>query len=85
MSTKAMNKGIELKIISIIAEASTIPVEQIQADSSLLDLGIDSLGALTVISDLENEFNLSIETATALEFTHVNQIISYLEEAVPST
>jgi acyl carrier protein len=79
-----MDKDIESMVISIIAEASSLPVEQIQKDSSLLGLGIDSLGALSVISDLENEFNLSIETATALEFTHVNQIISYLESALPS-
>ena len=58
--------NIERQIRKIIAEALQVDEEKIHKDSTIEDLGGDSLHALMLISTLETHFNISITDENAI-------------------
>ncbi|AMY69082.1 acyl carrier protein [Frigidibacter mobilis] len=48
------------RIIAIIAEQAVLDPEQVQLDSSLEDLGIDSLGLVESIFAIEEAFDITV-------------------------
>ncbi|MBD1885005.1 acyl carrier protein [Microcoleus vaginatus] len=68
------------KVISIIAENQYIPQEEISLESEFEKLGIDSLAALGIIGEIENEFNIIIPNDKAFLITNVRQLVESLEE-----
>jgi acyl carrier protein len=68
------------KVISIIAENQYIPQEEISLESEFEKLGIDSLAALGIIGEIENEFNIIIPNDKAFLITNVRQLVEGLEE-----
>jgi acyl carrier protein len=52
----------------------------ITADTSLMkDLGADSLDAVEIIMDLEDEFSVTIPDEVSAKFTCIGDITSYIE------
>lgn len=68
------------KVISIIAENQYIPQEQISLESEFEELGIDSLAALGIIGEIENEFNITIPNDKVFLIKNVRQLVEGLEE-----
>ncbi|MBD2128315.1 acyl carrier protein [Microcoleus sp. ZQ-A2] len=68
------------KVISIIAENQYIPQEKISLKSEFEELGIDSLGALGIIGEIEDEFNIIIPNDKAFLIANVRQLVESLEE-----
>ena len=48
------------KVIEIIAEQAVLETSDVSVDSTLADLGIDSLGLVECIFAIEEEFDISI-------------------------
>jgi acyl carrier protein len=48
------------KVVSAIASVKHIPREMISLDSSLEGLGFDSLDRITLLFELEKQFNISV-------------------------
>jgi acyl carrier protein len=48
------------KVIEIIAEQAVLDVTDVQADSTLASLGIDSLGVVEAIFAIEEAFDISV-------------------------
>jgi acyl carrier protein len=67
------------RVRSTIAESLGIDVEPIQADTRMETLGMDSLGALELMFKLEEEFNISVPTERASEFSTVQAITDAVE------
>jgi acyl carrier protein len=70
------------RVIAIIATNQNIPPEQISLESSFEELDIDSLAALSIIADLENEFNISIPNEEALLISNVRQVVENLQKVL---
>jgi acyl carrier protein len=70
------------RVIAIIATNQNIPPEQISLESSFKELDIDSLAALSIIADLENEFNISIPNEEALLISNVRQVVENLQKVL---
>lgn len=52
---------IEQRVIRCISSSTGIPVSEITADSHLeSDLGLDSLGRVSVVMDVEDEFGVDL-------------------------
>ncbi|OPB36092.1 hypothetical protein A0O28_0108660 [Trichoderma guizhouense] len=60
-------------IFSILSHSLDVPVEEIQMDSNLEDLGADSLVASEIISNLNDAFNVDISNS---EFTSLVDVAS---------
>ncbi len=55
-----MTAEIEQKVIEIIAEQAMLEVEDVTLESTLEDLGIDSLGIVESIFAIEEAFDISV-------------------------
>lgn len=55
-----MANGIRSKVIAIIAEQAVLDVGDVKLDSTLADLGIDSLGLVESIFAIEEAFDVSV-------------------------
>ena len=71
-----MSDPVAEKIFRTLASVKRIPVEQISLDSSLQNLGIDSLDTFTLLFELENEFQISIPDEEAKSIQSVKDIVT---------
>ena len=62
-----------------------IPLEKIEAESKLEDLGLDSLGSLELIFELEEEFHIAVPNERATEFTTVRAVCDGVESLQQSS
>jgi acyl carrier protein len=69
-----MDETVEQRITRVLAALKKVPAEKITPDSNLQELGMDSLDAVNLLFELENEFNLSIPDEFTQGITTVRQI-----------
>lgn len=65
------------KIQEIIAEELGKDVEEVQVETSFEDLDADSLDIFQVISEIEDEFDISIEAEDSLKT--VGDLVTYVQ------
>ncbi len=80
--------SIQDKVIAIIAEQAVLEPSDVTPDSTLQDLGIDSLGLVESIFAIEEEFDISIPfnanepEKSEFDITNVASIIAGIEKLV---
>jgi acyl carrier protein len=62
------------RVSRIVARHLALPVGEVGADTELKALGLDSLGALQLAFDIEEEFEVSVPDDRIAEFTTVRAI-----------
>lgn len=67
------------KVIAVIAAIKRIPEDQVTLESTFEELGIDSLDGVEIVSELEEEFDISIPNEVAFEMRSVRQVTESLE------
>src|ERR1700733_794280 len=75
------------KVIATLASVKHIPREQIKMESSLVDLGFDSLDTISMLFELETNFHVSIPDESARSIRYVHEIVDgirALQAATPS-
>ncbi len=87
MSNELTQEGIPdefaQKVIAIIADTQRIPPEKISLESKFDELGLDSLDAVSIVFELELEFNISIPNDEALVISTVRQAVESLRKLLP--
>lgn len=68
------------KVTSIIAEKLNMDVQNINAQSTLQDLGADSLDMVDIIMKIEEEFGIEINDEDAEKLHNVQDVIDYVHE-----
>lgn len=77
--------NVQDKVIAIIAEQAVLEPSDVRPDSTLEDLGIDSLGLVESIFAIEEAFDISIPfnannpAASEFDITSVRAIIAAVE------
>jgi acyl carrier protein len=74
------------RVRDIVARYLDIPAEKVEPDSKLEELGLDSLGALELIFQIEEEFKIVVPNERAAEFLTVRAVcegIETLQAAAP--
>ena len=66
------------KIISIIADKLHIDATTVQLQSTLQDLGADSLDMVDIIMNIEEEFSIEINDEDAEKLHNVQDVINYV-------
>jgi len=80
------DESIEARIIAGLAKIKKTKPETIQKQASLIeDLDIDSLDTLDLIFQLEEEFDIEIPQEHQLEFSTVQDVITYVQQRVGQT
>ena len=67
------------KVVSIIADKLAESPSRITPNTYLSDLGVDSLDAVELIMEFENQFDISIPDEDVDSIVQVKDIVSYLE------
>jgi len=67
------------KVRNMIAEKMDMDPEEITEDTSFEDMEIDSLDLVEIIMDLEEEFDISIETDENIK--NVGELVDYIVKA----
>jgi acyl carrier protein len=70
------------RVIKAIATTKRIPIESITIDSSFLDLGIDSMDAVEILFELENEFDINIPDDEVRSVRGIRQMCEGVERLV---
>lgn len=76
------------KVIAIIAEQAVLEPSDVTLDSSLEDLGIDSLGLVESIFAIEEEFDISIPfnanepTQSDFDISNVAAIVAGIDKLI---
>lgn len=74
-----MSSPVADKVISIVAAIKRITPEQVTPESSLEQLGIDSLDKINLLFELESAFNIDIPDDVASSIKTVGDIVGKLE------
>jgi acyl carrier protein len=77
-----MSEPIFEKIATILSTTKGIDRELIFIESSFEDLGLDSLDAVELISDLEDEFNVTIPNMELQSIKTIQQAVDGLQKAI---
>ncbi len=72
-------KEIENKVVGVLADKASMDPRRIRLDSSLAaDLGLDSLDAVEMVFELEENYGIEIPDEKIPEFNIVQDVVSYL-------
>jgi acyl carrier protein len=63
------------RVRALIAATQHLPEEKITADSTFLELGIDSLDGINIMFAVENEFNINIPDEAAQNLRSVRDVV----------
>jgi acyl carrier protein len=74
-----MLNAVAEKVLQTLADVKHIPRENISLDQALADLRMDSLDAITLLFELEKQFNLSISDDQVRSLRTVRQIVETIE------
>ena len=71
------------KVKEIIIDELNVDSEKVTLDANLKeDLGADSIDAVQIIMDLEDAFNIEIDTDNAEAISTVRNIVDYIESLI---
>ena len=74
------NEELTERVRGIIATAQHVPVENITADSTFEELGIDSLDGINILFAVESEFNINIPDDAAQKIRSVRDVVDGIAE-----
>jgi acyl carrier protein len=75
---------VERRVLEIIVKRTQHPLERIARDSRIVPELTDSLGAVEIVMDLEDEFEGSIPEETADEIQTVGQLVDHVKTHLAS-
>jgi acyl carrier protein len=67
------------RVRALIAKSLRIPVESVGEDTNLEELGLDSLGALELVFEIEEEFKVKVPDEAVAGFKSVRAICEGLD------
>ncbi len=77
-----MSDELAEKVLTVIAASKRIPREQVRLDSTLEELGLDSLDQLNLLFALESDFNISSPDEQAKSIRTVREMIEGVRKLV---
>ena len=70
-------------IISIIANVAEVPSKKINLDTNLVkDLELESLDLVTLVSEFEEKYNITVEDKDIKNLQTVKDIVDYISKNV---
>ncbi len=74
-----MSDELIARVIACVARSQKMPTENITIDSTFAELGIDSLDAVNILFELENEFGIDIPDEGVAGIGGVREMVNALE------
>jgi acyl carrier protein len=67
------------KVVDIVAEKLGIEKARITKESTMSDLGADSLDLITIVMKFEEQFGIEINDEDAEHMNNIGQVIDYIQ------
>jgi acyl carrier protein len=67
-------------LVERVAFYLELPVSSVHPDAGLVEMGLDSVYAMTLSGDVEDRFGLEIEPTLAWDYPTINMLAGYLIE-----
>jgi len=77
-----MKDQIAQRVIGVIASYAELETGQVSLTTSFEDLGFDSLDALSLVTELEDEFDISISDDEVFAISTVHDAVEILQQRV---
>jgi acyl carrier protein len=77
-----MSEELIQRVMKAIATTKRIPLESVTIDSNFLELGIDSMDAVEILFELENEFDINIPDEEVRSVRGIRQMCEGVERLV---
>jgi acyl carrier protein len=74
---------IRQEVIGIVADIAEVPVAQITPDSTLEELGVDSLNGLRIVAAMEKRYDISIPDEAIGKIRSIPDIIALVDAHIP--
>lgn len=74
--------SVEQRVIDAIARSKRIDAAEIRPETTFQDLGMDSLDAIELLFEIEEEFDLTVEDDAVQGKETVGQVIAAVRQAV---
>ncbi|KAK4462847.1 hypothetical protein QBC42DRAFT_174989 [Cladorrhinum samala] len=68
------------ELFRVLSDVTEIPVDELKDDSTLRDLGVDSLMATEVLNDIRSVLGLTIDLSTFLFFPDLKALATHVDE-----
>jgi acyl carrier protein len=78
--SETTQSGVEATVLKTVASVKRLPREQVSLDSSLADLGYDSLDTMNLLFEIEEEFKVSVPDQQAREIRSVREVVNGIEK-----
>lgn len=72
--------GKRKEVFQILSNVTDVPLEDLRDESTLEDLGIDSLMATEVVNDIRSILNLTIDLSSFLFFPSIKALVAHVDE-----
>ncbi|HEX2094350.1 MAG TPA: acyl carrier protein [Longimicrobiaceae bacterium] len=74
-----MQNEVAERVMTVVAKSQRIPREKVMLASSFDELGIDSLGGISIMFDLETEFGISLSEESAGQLRTIQDLVNGVE------
>lgn len=78
----AESSSIEQRVIAAIARSKRVAADKIGPQTTFEELGMDSLDAIELLFEIEEEFDLTVEDEAVQGKENVGQVIQAVREAL---
>ncbi len=78
-----INDKLRSEVIAIVADIAELEVDEVSEDSSLEELGIDSLGGLRIVAAVEKKYGIVIEETAIGRIRTMPDIFGLVERHAP--
>lgn len=73
---------IEEEIMSVVAKAIDVDVDDLDCHSTFSEMGVSSSGALIISGDLEEKFDIELSETLAWEYPSVSHLANYIHGVI---
>jgi acyl carrier protein len=77
--------SVEQRVIDAIARSKRVDAAKIRPQTTFEELGMDSLDAIELLFEIEEEFDLTVEDEAVQGKENVGQVIAAVQEALAET
>ena len=81
---RVMNQNLVDAVITAISKQKGLDSSSIDLNSSLPELGVNSLDAISIVYDIEDRFDIEVPNEMLAELTSVRDIVDKLSTLIPA-
>jgi len=78
-------ENIRRDVVRVVADIADLPVEQVTAEATLQDLGIDSLTGLRIVAEMEKRYKINVPEEAIGGIRSIRDILRLVDDHTPDS